>query len=60
MFVMVFSEDMKIKLLANNWIIFKTYYKTDKDSIYYFYIKDLEYLKNFSDSDYCITNRMIF
>ena len=58
MFVRVYSEEMKRDLLVNNWVAFKTNYKTDKDSVYHFYIKDRDYLNKFSNKDYEITNRL--
>ena len=60
MFVRVYSDEMKVDLLKNNWVVFKTSYKSYKSSFYYFYIKDMEYLKKFPDGDYEITNKMTF
>lgn len=57
-FVRVFSEEMKLDLMRNNWVMFSTNYKTDKGKVYHFLIKDKKYLNKFSVNDYEITSRM--
>ena len=59
-FVRVFNEDMKHDLLVNNWVALKSNYKLEQVNVYYFFIKDIEYLNKFSKSDYEITSRITF
>ena len=59
-FVRVFNEDMKHDLLVNNWVALKSNYKLEEVNVYYFFIKDIEYLNKFSESDYEITSRITF
>ena len=59
-FVRVFNEDMKHDLLVNNWVALKSNYKLEEVNVYYFFIKDIEYLNKFSKSDYEITSRITF
>ena len=59
-FVRVFNEDMRHDLLVNNWVALKSNYKPEQGNVYYFFIKDIEYLNKFSKSDYEITSRITF
>ena len=57
-FIRVFNEDMRRDLLINNWVAFKSDYKLERGEVYYFFIKDIEYLNKFSKGDYEVTSRI--